>query len=542
MGGLRSTSLSGSKDGSPIQPILPYILIMLHMSMYVVVGVSISTADGFNLTAVEKVYLFNSTIRINCSLNDSNQSINATGITWTVDGEVLNATMPQLVIENAQFEDSGFYECKVDGHTQKETTRWDVKVGLLPSKATDISCYSLDTQSMYCSWTNGQPTNIETTHELHYSTSRSDLEDGKTSSCQRNQKCQLNDVSANFHARVISSNALAIDGVPSEVESFNLYEIFTPTPVRSPNVTDATSTSLQVSWHPSEEFSRYSHWARSSVTYLVTYQLENTQKRKNNKGCQDSTCKCSIHGLKHNSVYTINITVVYMYSDKENTSKTVTLQGRTKEIAPEAGVTLKLLCPRIKGANQAHLSWMPFPEDKRNGKILSYDISKSDNSTVISKDPNATKHLLQGVDLYSDYNISIVARNSAGTSDADECYIPALPRADPFAVISKVLIIVGAALIIIIFILAFKFYICFKKSKITEIKLPHHIQHDHFNLYNGGPQRRAPCEQESYDELITQSLVENSSTLCNSTIPNGKKDPCTEPIIAESVKTDLSTM
>ena len=36
-----------------------------------------------------------------------------------------------------------------------------------------------------------------------------------------------------------------------------------------------------------------------------------------------------------------------------------------------------------------------------------------------------------GVDLYSDYNISIVARNSAGTSDADECYIPALPRGEP---------------------------------------------------------------------------------------------------------------
>ncbi|XP_033636498.1 leukemia inhibitory factor receptor-like [Asterias rubens] len=538
MGGLRSTSLSGSKDGSPIQSILPYILIMLHMSMYVVVGVSISTGDGFNLTAVEKVYLVNSTIRINCSLNDSNQSDNATGITWTVDGEVLNATTPQLVIEKAQFEDSGFYECKVDGHTQKETTRWDVKVGLLPTKATNISCYSLDTISVNCSWTNGRPTNIETTHVLHFYSSG--MIDGKT--CQRNQECNVKDLDVNFDVAVISSNALAVDGVKSKTTNINVFDILTLTPVRSPKVTNATSTSLQVSWRPSQEYSEYRALAQLKLEYLVTYQLENTQKRKNTtgfQGCRDSELQCSIHGLKHNSVYTINITVVL--DDYNMESKTVSLQGTTNEIAPEAGVTLKLLCPRIKGANQTHLSWMPFPEDKRNGKILSYDITKSDNSTVISKDPNVTEHLLQGVDLYSDYNISIVARNSAGTSDADECYIPALPRADPFAVVSKVLIIVGAALIIIIFILAFKFYICFKKSKITEIKLPHHIQHDNFNLFNGGPQRQAPCEQERYDELITQSLVEKGSTLCNSTIPNGKKDPCTEPIMAESVKTDLST-
>ena len=47
----------------------------------------------------------------------------------------------------------------------------------------------------------------------------------------------------------------------------------------------------------------------------------------------------------------------------------------------------------------------PFPEDKRNGKILSYDITKSDNSTVISKDPNVTEHLLQGNSSVT-YNVS----------------------------------------------------------------------------------------------------------------------------------------
>ena len=51
------------------------------------------------------------------------------------------------------------------------------------------------------------------------------------------------------------------------------------------------------------------------------------------QGCRDSELQCSIHGLKHNSVYTINITVVLDYYNME--SKTVSLQGTTNEIGKQ---------------------------------------------------------------------------------------------------------------------------------------------------------------------------------------------------------------
>ncbi len=487
------------------------------------------------MTAVERVYLVNSTIRINCSLNDSNQRANTTDIVWTFDGEVLNVTTSQLVIENAQFEDSGVYECKVDGHSQD--IRWDVKVGLPPTKAKNMRCNSYDFSSMNCSWTNGGFTNLETRHVLQYSEHhflhvRDIINYQKKENCENVSRRER--ISANFYVRVNSSNALAVGGIQSDGTQFRKEEITIVTPIRSPIVTNVTFTSLQVSWQPSEEYQCYPNIERSEVSYLVNYTLENTQDWHAEE-LHRSKHQLTIGGLQANSVYTIAITVKV---DKLK-SEEIRLLGRTKETAPEAGVSLDLLCSRINGTNEALLSWTRFPEDKSNGKILSYDITKN-YSSVITKDPNATEHRLQGLDMYSDFIVTIVARNSAGSSDVNECYIPALPRADHSAVVSTVLIIVGAVLFVVIFILAFKFYICFKKSKITEIKLPHHIQHDNFYLF-GGPQRRAPCEQERYDELITQSLVEKGSESCNSTIPNGKKDPSREPIMPEPITTKVST-
>ncbi|XP_070577341.1 interleukin-12 receptor subunit beta-2-like [Ptychodera flava] len=112
------------------------------------------------------------TIVINCTT----VSHSAQSVQWFFNSHpipenqytVISAELSQLVIPQSNFSNAGNYSCALLEALLEKTATVQIEVGEKPHPISSFKCFSFYVTELLCTWDDGGPTNIPTTHTLMY--------------------------------------------------------------------------------------------------------------------------------------------------------------------------------------------------------------------------------------------------------------------------------------------------------------------------------------------------------------------------------------
>ncbi|XP_030851926.1 protein sidekick-2 isoform X2 [Strongylocentrotus purpuratus] len=140
---------------------------------------SVSNAISAEILESSPVLLVGSSHTIHCIVDISGTNLTAADVIWikgfseVVDyhrHSVLNDTVAQLHIDDAQFEDKGYYYCAFpeDQFHEFISAASNVHVGWPPEPVNNLSCHSTNIVDYWCNWEDGRPTNLKTVDTMYY--------------------------------------------------------------------------------------------------------------------------------------------------------------------------------------------------------------------------------------------------------------------------------------------------------------------------------------------------------------------------------------
>uniref|UniRef100_A0A8C5TFC3 Interleukin-6 receptor subunit beta n=1 Tax=Malurus cyaneus samueli TaxID=2593467 RepID=A0A8C5TFC3_9PASS len=367
-----------------------------------------------------------------CILNESCLDfgdIYANQIIWKIKNRVVPKEQYREVnktVSSVTFNDTSSLAtpltCNIvaDGQIEQNIYGITVTVGLPPEKPKNLSCIvhqvSKLTYHMTCTWDPGRHTYLDTQFRLRYSWPEDIFPDCIPKDV--NNSCTVHDVHFFVNTEIWVEAANALGKAESDPLVLDPVDIVKPLPPQNVSVMSTVlPTVLALSWE---------NWIPYTVIKLkfnIRYKIVPSEDTASQR------TSFSVQGLRPYTEYVFSIRCmkedgVGYWSDWSE-EKT----GITTEDIPSKGPPIW----RIIDASHSpaswivHLLWKALKPFEANGVILQYEVTVRDKSSLSSSlkkyNVTSTNHTLQLPN--GTYEVTVIARNSAGASPPSALLIPA---------------------------------------------------------------------------------------------------------------------
>ncbi|KAI4535836.1 hypothetical protein MG293_014163 [Ovis ammon polii] len=290
-----------------------------------------------------------------------------------------------------------------------------VFAGYPPDIPQKLNCETYDLKEIICTWNPGRPTSLAGPRSTSYTLFESFS--GKYVRFNRdevsaNENYQLFfQILSNQEVYNFTLNAQNLLGQTESTLLVNITEKVHPRIPTSLKVKDINSTAVTLSWHLPGNFTKIKLLCQIEINKTNSeHELRNVTMR----GVESSNYLTTVDKLNPYTIYTFRIrcsTDPFWKWSKWSNEK----QCLTTEAIPSKG-------PDIwrewsSDGKNLIIYWKPLPINEANGKILSYNVSySSDEETKSLSEIPDTQHKAELQLDKNDYIISVVAKNSAGSS------------------------------------------------------------------------------------------------------------------------------
>ncbi|XP_008068331.1 leukemia inhibitory factor receptor [Carlito syrichta] len=313
--------------------------------------------------------------------------------------------------------------------TQSNVDGAVVFAGYPPDIPQKLNCETHDLKEIICTWDPGRSTSLVGERNTNYTLYESFS--GKHVRFQRveapmNESYQLFfQMLPNQEIYNFTLNARNPLGRSESTILVNITERVSPhTPV-SFKVKDINSTAVMLSWHLSGNFTKISLLCQIEINKTNSVQ---ESRNVTIKGVENSNYLVAVGKLNPYTVYTFRIrctTETFWKWSKWSNKK----QHVTTEASPSKGPDTWR--EWSSDGKNLIIYWKPLPNNEANGKILSYNVSySSDEETQSLSEIPDPQHKTEIRLEKNDYIISVVAKNSAGSSPPSKIASMEIPNDD----------------------------------------------------------------------------------------------------------------
>ncbi|XDC63534.1 hypothetical protein R6Z07M_014716 [Ovis aries] len=304
-----------------------------------------------------------------------------------------------------------------------------VFAGYPPDIPQKLNCETYDLKEIICTWNPGRPTSLAGPRSTSYTLFESFS--GKYVRFNRdevsaNENYQLFfQILSNQEVYNFTLNAQNLLGQTESTLLVNITEKVHPRIPTSLKVKDINSTAVTLSWHLPGNFTKIKLLCQIEINKTNSeHELRNVTMR----GVESSNYLTTVDKLNPYTIYTFRIrcsTDPFWKWSKWSNEK----QCLTTEAIPSKG-------PDIwrewsSDGKNLIIYWKPLPINEANGKILSYNVSySSDEETKSLSEIPDTQHKAELQLDKNDYIISVVAKNSAGSSPPSKIASMEIPSDD----------------------------------------------------------------------------------------------------------------
>ncbi|ELW53472.1 Leukemia inhibitory factor receptor [Tupaia chinensis] len=302
-------------------------------------------------------------------------------------------------------------------------------VGYPPDTPQNLNCETHDLKEIICTWSAGRPTALvgprKTSYTLFESFSEKHVRFKRVDVSTKESYQLLFQMLPNQEIYNFTLNARNPLGRSEAAILVNVTEKVYPHTPTAFKVKDINSTAVTLSWHLPGNF------AKINLLCQVEINKTNSAQEWRNvtiKGVENSNYLLVVDKLNPYTIYTFRIrcsTETFWKWSKWSNKK----QHLTTEAVPSRGPDTWREW-KSDGKNLI-IYWKPLPINEANGKILSYNIScSSDEETQSLSEIPDPQHRAEIQLDKNDYIISVVAKNSVGSSPPSKIASMEIPNDD----------------------------------------------------------------------------------------------------------------
>ncbi|KAF5912124.1 hypothetical protein HPG69_003398 [Diceros bicornis minor] len=301
--------------------------------------------------------------------------------------------------------------------------------GYPPDTPQKLNCETYDLREIVCTWNPGRPTALVgprvTSYTLFESFSGKNVRFKRTEALTNESHQLLFQMLPNQEIYNFTLNAHNPLGRSESVILVNITEKVYPHSPTSIKVKDINSTAVALSWRLPGNFAK--------IKFLCQIEINKTnsiQELRNVtiKGVENSSYFVAVDKLNPYTIYTFRIrcsTETFWKWSKWSNEK----QYLTTEAIPSKGPDTWR--EWSSDGKNLIIYWKPLPVNEANGKILSYNVScSSDEETQSLSEIPDPQHKAELQLDKNDYIISVVAKNSVGSSPPSKIASMEIPNDD----------------------------------------------------------------------------------------------------------------
>ncbi|XP_004422813.1 PREDICTED: leukemia inhibitory factor receptor [Ceratotherium simum simum] len=301
--------------------------------------------------------------------------------------------------------------------------------GYPPDTPQKLNCETYDLKEIVCTWNPGRPTALVgprvTSYTLFESFSGKNVRFKRTEALTNESHQLLFQMLPNQEMYNFTLNAHNPLGRSESVILVNITEKVCPHSPTSIKVKDINSTAVALSWRLPGNFAK--------IKFLCQIEINKTnsiQELRNVtiKGVENSSYFVAVDKLNPYTIYTFRIrcsTETFWKWSKWSNEK----QYLTTEAIPSKGPDTWR--EWSSDGKNLIIYWKPLPVNEANGKILSYNVScSSDEETQSLSEIPDPQHKAELQLDKNDYIISVVAKNSVGSSPPSKIASMEIPNDD----------------------------------------------------------------------------------------------------------------
>nr|XP_044635338.1 leukemia inhibitory factor receptor isoform X1 [Equus asinus] len=301
--------------------------------------------------------------------------------------------------------------------------------GYPPDIPQKLNCETYDLKEIVCSWNPGRPTALVgprvTSYTLFESFSGKNVRFKRTEASTNESHQLFFQMLPNQEIYNFTLNAHNPLGQSESMILVNITEKVYPHSPTSVKVKDVNSTAVTLSWRLPGNFAK--------IKFLCQIEINKTnsiQELRNVtiKGVENSSYLVAVDKLNPYTIYTFRIrcsTETFWKWSKWSNEK----QYLTTEAIPSKGPDTWR--EWSSDGKNLIIYWKPLPVNEANGKILSYNVScSSDEETQSLSEIPDPQHKAELQLDKNDYIISVVAKNSVGSSPPSKIASMEIPNDD----------------------------------------------------------------------------------------------------------------
>ncbi|XP_012414374.1 leukemia inhibitory factor receptor [Trichechus manatus latirostris] len=298
--------------------------------------------------------------------------------------------------------------------------------GYPPDIPQKLNCETRDLKEIICTWNPGRPTGLLGPHDTNYTL----FENFSGQNVKRAEDTTNVNYQLFFQMipnREIYNFTLKAHNPLGQSEStvlVNITERVYPHTPTSFKVKDINSTAVTLSWHLPGSFAKINLLCQIEITKSNSVQeLQNVTV----KGLENSSYLITVGKLSPYTNYTFRIRCSTETFWKWS-SWTIEKQHLTTEAIPSKGPDTWR--EWSSDGRNLIIYWKPLPINEANGRILSYNVScSSDEETQSLSEIPDRQHKAEIQLDKNDYIISVVAKNSVGSSPPSKIASMEIPNA-----------------------------------------------------------------------------------------------------------------
>ncbi|KAM5168096.1 leukemia inhibitory factor receptor isoform 1-T3 [Callospermophilus lateralis] len=304
-----------------------------------------------------------------------------------------------------------------------------VFAGYPPDSPQNLNCETHDLKEIICSWNPGRPTALvgprNTSYTLFESFSGKYVKFKRVEALTNENYQLLFQMLPNQEIYNFTLNARNPLGRSASSILVNITERVSPHTPTSFKVKDINSTAVTLFWHLPGNFAKINLLCEIEINKANSAQdLRNVTI----KGVENSSYLVAVDKLNPYTIYTFRIRcsaeTFWKWSKWSNEKKHLT----TEAIPSKGPDTWR---EWSSDGKNLIIYWKPLPINEANGKILSYNVSCSSNEETqsLSEIPDPQHKAEIQLDK-NDYIISVVAKNSVGSSPPSKIPSMEIPNDD----------------------------------------------------------------------------------------------------------------
>ncbi|XP_073933676.1 leukemia inhibitory factor receptor isoform X2 [Castor canadensis] len=304
-----------------------------------------------------------------------------------------------------------------------------VFAGYPPDIPQKLNCETRDLKEIVCTWNPGRPTGLvgprNTNYTLFESFSRKYVTFKRLETFANESYQLLFQILPSQDIYNFTLNARNPLGQSESTVSINVTERVSPHTPTSLKVKDINSSAIALSWHLPGDFAKI-----NLVCQIEIIKANSKQELRNAtiKGVENSSYLVAVDKLNPYTVYTFRIRCSTEPSWKWSKWSNKKPHLTTEAIPSKGPDTWR---EWSSDGKNLIIYWKPLPINEANGKILSYNVScSSDEETQSLSEIFDPQHKAEIQLDKNDYIISVVAKNSVGSSPPSKIASMEIPNDD----------------------------------------------------------------------------------------------------------------